>query len=402
VRQVFYLPAYRRLLAAYTLNELAWSFGTLALALLVYRRTGSATGTAAFFLVSQFVPALVSPALVARLDQRPPRAVLVTLYALEAGVFGLLAWLADRFSLAPVLVLVFVDGVLAVTGRALARATTVEVLVPAGLLREGNAITNAGFSICLMVGPGVGGVIVAAGGTVAALLASCAVFAAIALVLAAAALPPPPAERAPVAGRLRAALEHAVKSIPIRNLLAVQVAALAFFTISIPVSVVLAEHTLHAGAGGYGALLSGWGVGAVAGSIAFARWRATPMWRLIVLSAGAVGIGYIVMASAPTIAVAIVGAALGGIGNGLEVPAARTALQEVVDDHWMGMMMSLSESTNLATPGVGIVLGGAITALSSPRTAFAVAGAGALAMMPVAALVLRPRSSGRVRPGQVA
>jgi hypothetical protein len=402
VKRVFHLPAYRRLLAAYTLNELAWSFGTLALAVLVYRRTGSATGTAAFFLCSQFAPALVSPALVARLDQRQPRVPLVSLYLLEVLAFGGLAWLAHRFALAPVLALVFVDGVIAVTARALARASTVSVLTPAGLLREGNAVTNASFSVCLMAGPAIGGAIVAAGGTTAALLANCGVFAAMALVLATASLPGAPADRAPVAGRLRAALRLATTSVAIRNLLGVQVAALVFFTISIPVTVVLAQHTLHAGASGYGALLSGWGAGAVAGSIAFARWRARPMRTLIVLSAGAVGAGYIVMASAPTLAVAIVGSAIGGIGNGLELTAARTALQEVSDQRWMGMMMSLSESVNQATPGVGIVIGGAITALASPRTALAVAGAGALAIIPVAALALRPISAKPLQRGQVA
>ncbi len=53
MKQVLRLPAYRRLLAAYALNELAWSVGTLALSVLVYRRTGSALGSAVFFLYSR-------------------------------------------------------------------------------------------------------------------------------------------------------------------------------------------------------------------------------------------------------------------------------------------------------------------------------------------------------------
>jgi hypothetical protein len=85
------LPAFRRLLAAYVLNELAWSVGTLALSVLVYRRTGSAIGSAAFFLCSQVLPALVSPALVARFDRTPPRRVLPALYGLEALLFAALA-----------------------------------------------------------------------------------------------------------------------------------------------------------------------------------------------------------------------------------------------------------------------------------------------------------------------
>src|ERR1700722_6851736 len=94
VRQVLKLTAYRRLLVAYTLNELGWSVGSLALAVLVYRRTGSAVGAMAFFLCSQFVPALFAPALIARLDRRPPRVVLPALYALEAVAFATLALVA--------------------------------------------------------------------------------------------------------------------------------------------------------------------------------------------------------------------------------------------------------------------------------------------------------------------
>ena len=396
MKRVFHLPAYRRLLAAYGLNELAWSFGTLALAVLVYRRTGSAAGTAAFFLSSQFVPALVSPALVARLDQRQPRQVLVSLYAVEGLAFLALAWLVGRFALAPVLALAFLDGVLAVTARALARATTVSVLTTAGLLREGNAVTNACASVCFMAGPAIGGATVAAGGTVAALLANGGMFTAIAVVLATGALPSGPSERSPVAGRLRIALSRARQTVAIRNLLGVQTAALVFFTISIPVEVVFVQHSLHAGAGGYGALLSSWGGGAVAGSLVFARWRTTQMRTLIVLSTGSLGIGFIVMASAPTLAVAIVGSVLGGIANGVEGTAARTALQEAVEARSMAMMMSLSESISLGTPGVGIVIGGAITALSSPRAALAVAGAGALLIMPAAWVALRPTVLGTV------
>jgi MFS-type transporter involved in bile tolerance (Atg22 family) len=124
VKRVLRLPAYRRLLAAYTLNELAWSLGALALAVLVYRRTGSVIGSAAFFLCSQFFPALISPALVARLDQRAPRRVLPALYALEGVLFLLLALAASRFSLVPVLALALADGIVAASARALARAAT--------------------------------------------------------------------------------------------------------------------------------------------------------------------------------------------------------------------------------------------------------------------------------------
>jgi predicted MFS family arabinose efflux permease len=393
VRRVLRLPAYRRLLAAYSLNELGWSVGTLALAVLVYRHTGSAVGSAAFFLCSQFFPALLSPAVVSRIDQRAPRRVLPSLYALEAVLFGVLAWVASRFSLVPVLALATLDGIVAVAARALARAATVGVLTPVGLLREGNAVTNGLFSVCFMAGPALGGLVVVSGGTVAALLVNSGLFAGIALILVTGgALPAAPKQDTPAAGRLRAAIAHVRGDRVLRALLGVQTVALVFFTISTPVEVVLVQHSLHAGAGGYGAVLSSWGAGAVAGSAAYGRWRGLPARGLIAASAAALGVGFLVMAAAPSLLVAVIGAVVGGAGNGIESVAARTAVQEQTPERWMALVMSFTESLTQAAPGAGFVLGGVIAALAGPRIALGIAGAGSLVVTVTIWVVLRPRA----------
>jgi hypothetical protein len=399
VKPVLRIPAYRRLLAAYALNELAFMVGSVALALLVYGRTHSALGAAAFFLFAQFVPALISPLSVARLDQFPPRIVLPALYGFEAAVFVVLAWVAsDHFTVVLVVALALVDGIAALTARALARAATVSVTTAAGLLREGNAVANAGFSICFMFGPGLGGALVAAGGTSLALLVDAALFGLMGLTLATArGLPEPSDVRIPARGRVRAALDYVRTRQPIRALLLLQAVAVLFFTISVPVEVVFAQHSLHAGAAGYGALLSAWGAGAVLGAAVYARWRGLPNRYLIVFGAGCLGVGFLVMAVAPTLAVAIIGAASAGIGNGVESVAVRTALQEEVEDQWMALMMSLYEALFQSVPGAGIVIGGAITSLGSPRAALAVAGLGSLgitvaAWFALAGLRAQPRA----------
>jgi MFS family permease len=379
VRQVLTLPAYRRLLAAYTLNELAWAIGSLTLALLVYRRTGSAVGAMAYFLSAQFIPALIAPAVVARLDQRPAGRVLPVLYLLESLAFLLLALLVSHFALAPVLALTIADGVLALSARPIARAATVGVTAPRGLLREGNALTNGSFSICYMAGPAIGAVIVVVGGTSAALFANSALFVAIAITIATThGLPEHPSQPAATAGRLRAALAHVRAHRGITTIVGFQITAVLVFTIAIPVEVVFAQHSLHAGAGGYGALLSAWGAGAVLGSVVYARWRRLPNRVLIALGALSLGTGMLVMAVAPSLAIAVIGSGLAGIANGVEAVAVRTALQEQVEQRWMALMMSLNESIFQAVPGGGILIGGAITALAGPRAALAVAGGGAL------------------------
>jgi predicted MFS family arabinose efflux permease len=364
----------------------------VTLALLVYRRTGSAIGAAAFFLCSQFGPALIAPLLVARVDQRPPRRVLPVLYALEALAFLALAWIAGRFSLAPVLALALVDGAIGLAALSLARATAVRVTSSVGLLREGNAIANGASMASYMAGPALGGAIVALGGTAAALLANVCLFLVIAVTLATArSLPQSAPDGSHTARRTRAALAYARKHLTIRRALGLQAIAFLFFTIATPVEVVLVEHSLHAGVSGYGFVLSAWGGGAVIGSVVFARWRSRPGRELITLGAGLIGIGICTMAAAPSLAIAVTGAAVAGVGNGIEVVSVRTLIQEETEEEWMAMMMSFVESLTEAMPGVGIALGGAIAALASARAALGVAGAGSLVVAILVWIVLRPR-----------
>jgi MFS family permease len=181
----------------------------------------------------------------------------------------------------------------------------------------------------------------------------------------------------------------------LRALLSLQATALVFFTISIPVEVVYAQRSLHAGAAGYGVLLSSWGAGAVGGSTIYMRWRGLPSRQLIAGGAGLLGFGFLILAVAPVFGVAVAGAAVAGIGNGIESVAARTALQEAVEDRWMPLMMSFNESMGMFVPGLGIVIGGAVTELTTPRIAWATASAGALAMAAAVWIVLTP--AGRPR-----
>ncbi len=391
MRRVLRLGAYRRLLVAYTLNELAWGVATLALSYLVYRRTGSAVGAAGFYLCAQFVPALLAPVVVSRVDRYPARQLLPLIYGLEALIFLVLAFIARHFELAAALALALLDGVLALTARPIARATSVAVTAPAGLLREGNALTNTCFSLAFMVGPAIGGAVVAGGGASTALFVDTGVFVVMALVLLTASqLPGPTISSAESRGRLRGAIEHIRVRRPLRTLLGLQAIAVLFFTIAIPVEVVYAQHTLHAGAGGYGALLTAWGGGAVAGSAIYARWHATQSRVLMALGAALIGAGLIGMALAPTLALGIAGAIVGGVGNGVEAVAARTAVQEQTEADWMALVLSFSQSLDEAMPGIGILLGGAIAALATPRAALAAAGGGALVVAVAVWSLLHP------------
>jgi MFS family permease len=392
------VTAFRRLLLAYVLNELAWSVGTLALSVLVFRRTGSALGATAFFLCSQFLPALISPAMVARLDRSPPRKVLPSLYVVEGVLFGLLAYLTHHFVLIPVLVLALLDGVVAATARSLSTASRTEILKERDMLQEGNALGGFGFSGAFMLGPVIGGAVVAAGGTIAALLVNCGLFLTVAFFLAITALPGATAEPGSIWDRLGSGIAHVRSDAVLGRLLLMQAVGLCIFTITIPVEVVYTQHALNAGAGGYGLLMGLWGVGAVAGSVVFARFRRRSAPLLITCSAVALGVGFTIMTAAPSLGVALFGAAVAGAGNSLEWVAWRTAVQERTPNRWMALIMSLTDSMSMLAPGVGIVLGGIIAEVASSRAAFGVAAAGSFVFAVAVPFAFRQAGGRRAEP----
>ncbi len=394
------IPSFPRLAAANLVNELGNWLGEIALAILVFDQTGSPIATAALFVGIHFVPALVAPPLVARLEHLPARASLALLYGAEAAVFGVLAVLAADFLLAAVLALAALDGVLASAGRALTRAAAAGVLKPPGLLREGNAILNIGFTAGAAAGPAAAGLVVAGAGVQVALLADAISFCAVAALLASArGLPRAEPEVDGVVDRLRNGFRYVRRSPLLRLLLGAQALAFVFFAVVIPIEVVFAKETLDAGDAGYGALLASWGAGMLAGSLAFAGLRRATLPALLFFSTFAIGAAYLGIAASPTLSAACAASALGGVGNGVQWVALVTAVQAVTASSYQARVVAMLEAIASAMPGLGFVIGGLITAALDPRAAYATAGAGVVAVLIVAAYVLRGTDWRAASPG---
>jgi MFS family permease len=383
-------PLFRRLALTYGVNELGDWMGIVALSVLVFDRTGSAMATAGLFLGTRFLPALIAPILVAKVEQPPPRFALPVIYCGEAAAFGALALLAGNgFFLAGVVVLATIDGALALTGRALTRAVVAALLEPAGELRSGNAVLNVAFTGSAALGPGIAGLLVAGFGVQTALLLDAASFYAIAWILFTAG-PLPRAEPDPglVRDRVRAGLAYIRERPTLRRLLLAQGAAFVFFAAVIPIEVIYAKQTLDAGDSGYGLLLASWGVGMVLGSIVFATVRRAPLPVLLLFSTLVVGAGYLGLAVAPTLALACAASILGGAGNGVQWVSVISAVQELTAQGMQARVMSVLESIGAAMPGVGYLVGGLIASGASPRATFLFAGIGVIAIVLVAAPIL--------------
>jgi len=384
-----HISTFRRLTLVRLVDELGDWLGEVALAVLVFDRTGSPMATAALFLAMQFVPALTTPPLVARLEAFPSRISLTALNVVQAAVFAVLALLSVHFWLPAIIVLAAVGGGLAISGRAISRAAAAAVVTPHGMLREGNALLNIGFTAGAAAGPAVAGLVVAGAGPRTALFADAVSFGLVAILLATTSgLPDVRGHVASWLARLGEGLAYVKERPQLRLLLAAQTVAVVFFMIVIPIEVVFAKRTLDAGDAGYGYLLASWGAGMLAGSFIFAALRRVSLRWLLPISTLAIGGAYLLIGAAPTLAFACIVSAVGGAGNGVQWVGVMTAVQQLTRLEYQARVVSLLESLAKAAPALGFVIGGAAAALFNPRVSYVLAGTGVLVVLVIASVAL--------------
>jgi MFS family permease len=392
---------FRHLAAAYWVNELGNWIGEIALTILVYDRTHSPLGTAALFLAMRFVPALLAPFVTVRAETAHPRLLLTLMYLLEAAFFGGIAFLTHHFVFSVLFVLCALDGVLAIAAKALTRSATANHLLEQGLLREGNGILNLGVMASLACAPVIAGGLVAANGAQTALFVDAGTFVLTAVIVALApGLHMESDQTSGFIGRARNGLSAVRDRRSVRRLIFAVALTMLLGAVPIPIEVVFAKHTLHAGDNGYGFLLGSWGVGMVIGGTAFAVVREWRLTTVFVVGTLLTAIGYGVLAGAPTLAVACAGSAVGGLGNGASWIAAVTAIQERIPLNTQSAVMAVLEGLNQVVPALGFIAGGVITLLSSARIAYAIAALGVAAVVlafsarPIDQVFVRPLSSG--------
>jgi MFS family permease len=392
-------PQLRRIVTAYTVNRLGRWIGTVALSLAVFDHTRSALAVAATLVAAQVIPAFAVPVLVARVEASRRRHELTSLYLFEAVVWAALGVLLWHFWLPLLLLLAALDGTAALAASALLRSETARAAREqlAGPQFEGerartritskpldadaaeqkaNAAINLGFSASFVAGPALGGLLAGAAGAASALF----IDAGLLLVCGVLVFDLHPHVEEAAAGesvrqRLRATWRHINAVRALRALLLAQALAFVFFEAAAPVEVVLAKVTLHAGDTGYGLLVTAWGVGVVIGSILFARWHGS---LRVIISAGtlAVGLAYLGFSAAPSLAVAVAPAVVGGVGNGLQWAPLISAVQRLTPAELRGRVMGALEAIGALFPAIGLAMGGVIVAISSARWGFLVLGVG--------------------------
>jgi hypothetical protein len=354
-------PAFRKVALAYALGQVADWFAEVTLALVVFRRTGSPLAAALVFVALRVLPVAGMRWAAGRSLTRLAALRTLAMLALALGVGVLPVW--------ALLALGIVDGLGSLGGRAGSRAAAVRLLGHGGALRSGNALLNFAFSFAAMAAPVAAGMLVSGLGATAALGAASAALAAGACVASRVRIALPPRPRAGATGVRRALRESGSG-----RWLAAEIVLLVLFTAAVPVELPYVIDSLGAGAGGYGALLTAWGAGMVAGSVVFAALRRIDLPLLAAGSTLAVALAYLAMGVSPSLVLAAAAALLGGVGNGVQWVSAVSWIQQRVPRALAPQLSALLESVAALAPGAGFLAGGAAVTLFDPRACL-VAGA---------------------------
>ena len=395
--------------AALVSNVGSW-MQSVALGVVVTARTHNALWTglvaaAAFLPMGLLAP--VGGAIADRLDRR--RWLIVTTAA-EAGFAAVLAVLAaGHAGPAAMVVTAFLGGTCAAIGFPAYQAMLPD-LVPREDLLAAVSLSSAQFNLGRVVGPALAGVVLVAGSAAWAFAINAVSFGAVVVALALLRLerhrPPPVTEgmlTRIVAGARVAAAEPGCRSA----IVLIGVVALVgspFIALVPAVSI----KGLHAGAAGTSALVTGQGIGAVAGALALAGVaRALGRRRLLVRALLAFPVALVCYGLAPsivpaTLAIVVVGACYIGVLSGLntvvQLRAPAEARARVLSVYMLALgtmypiglviegAVAQAVGIHAVTAGSGVVLGlvmvgvvrlarRTVASLDDPAPAFDAAGA---------------------------
>jgi MFS family permease len=385
-------PQFRALWAAIGLSYAGSGAATTALTLYVQQTHGTGTAVAAFLIASQ-VPRLLGPLAGGIADRTNLRTVMVGSDIGQAAVFVAIA------TLPPFGLLIALTALTTVlqTSYAPARTAMVPNLVEPEELITANALLGTATNLYVAIGPLVGGLLFAAIGPSAALLVNAVTFVGSAALTTRvpAMRPPADAEHEPLLTATATAARF-IWANPMLRTVAISICLLvAFLAVDNVALVFLVRDTLGGSAFAYGLIEAVFGVGMLAGSFWILRgrgggWAAPRLYLLScsLSSAASAGSGL-----APSLAVLAPIEAVAGSGNGIEIVASETLIQQQVPHGLIGRVYGFTSSATSLGIGIAMAGGGILVDATSPRATFLIAAAGALLVtLAIAPTMLRAPS----------
>ncbi len=360
MRSVLRQPGFRRLWAARTVSQWGDVFSFVALAILIYRLTGSGLGVTGV-VVAEIIPVLlIAPAAGVVVDRLPRVAVMITADLLRALLAGVLViWHDD-----PLVVYAVAFGLSAgaVFFNPAANSVLPSLVSDRELVAANSAVWTAAVLSQILLAPLSGG-LVALVGPGWAFGVNAASFLVSALALRGLRPPEPPREvgrrRLLTEARAGVALvgsDRLLRALAIGQLLA----ALSAGATSALLVVLAAEH-LAAPANAYGMLVGAIGVGAALGPTLLLRLIPDPRRPLYVFGPYVLrGLVDLVLASARSLPIAAATLAVYGLGTSTGAVTFNSLLQSHVTDRTRGRVFALMDllwqAGRLASLGVGGLL----------------------------------------------
>lgn len=372
--------AVRRLALARAVSVTGTAAANIALAAVLYRRTGSASWVSAALFIGFATPAVVSPLTGRLADRLDRRAVLIGSDLLAAACFAAMAAVSAPAAL---LALVFAAAV-ATAPFVPASGALLPAVIAAEDLPWANGRLSMARTIGMLIGPLVGGGLVAAAGGSFAFALDAASFCASAALIATLPRGLRAASQEPEEGGAAAGLRFLLADPVLRAM------TLGFVLVDVgnglvmPAEVALA-HVFGAGSTGFGALVALWALGGLCGAPMAARVLERREEPAVILVGAAVLVGaFAVTALTPWFALALVAVVAGGASMGMVGVGEETLLQRRSPDAVRGRVYAARVAGIQLSLAAPLLFAGFVVDAAGPQAVYGIAaglGAAGVAML---------------------
>jgi len=390
MRRVFAVPEFRVLWLADLLSICGDQLARVALAVLVYGRTGSATWAAATYALT-FLPALFGGVLLSGLaDRFRRREVMIASDLLRAAGIGVMAIpQLPLWALGVLLVAVVLLG----APHTAAQGALMPEMLEGELYESGLAVRQITSQSAQLVGFAAGGVLVAAVSPSLALVLDAATFVVSAVVVRIGLTDRPratsPQEQATDAAGLRGAVAGIVDIArdPRRRVLVYLAWIVGWYVVPEGLAAPYAAE-IGAGTAVVGLLMAADPLGSVLGAWLFVRFvPGRVRERLVAVIAVCSGLPLMAMLLGPPVPVALVLWGLSGMTSTAYLLQTQASFVRATPDSGRGRAIGVAASGIIAGQGVAVVVGGGLADAWSPSVAIAAAGLIGAALSAVGAVV---------------
>ena len=353
-------------------------FATVAMLGLVIDRTGSDIAAAAVFVVQTLPAFLLSPLAGPAADRFDRRTLMIGVSLLQAAAAGLFLVALHG----PVAFAFLAQGTISALGAFFVPASQAALpnLVEADDLKLATVMLSSTWGAMLAIGAAVGGLFTLAFGRDASFVADGASFLLAAALIFSIRRPTQQVTTERRRGRMHPVADSVetfryARTHPLVAALLSSKLGFGLGSGTMGMLALLATGAFDSGDGGTGLLLGARGLGVVVGPFVanrlLARRAGRPVMSGILLACGSAGLvyaaGYVVVGTAPVLAVAAAGVLLAHLGGGAQWALSTYGLQSAVPDYIRGRVFAADFALVTVTMSLSIMAAGALAEVTGPR-----------------------------------